>query len=197
MRVAIVSYRAPAGDAIGNQVAEKLAFFRERGAAVRVFLDSLRDVHSDVRPVAEGLAQEPHGDGWRFITSADLVLVEYGQYYAQLGLLPLLAGGRPQILIDYHGVTPPELWGNHNREAMRKGERYRGLVWLADAVLVHSAFTRGEIVAGCRFPVERVHHLGFAVGDEFFAAVSSGDELRRALGLTDAAVLLFVGRLAP
>src|SRR4051794_26326240 len=103
MRVALLSYNAQAGDAVGNQVAEKLAFFVERGADVRVFVETDRLLHPVVRPHSQVLAPEPRGDGWRFLTSADLVVVEYSQHYRLLGLLPLLAGGRARILFDYHG----------------------------------------------------------------------------------------------
>ena len=129
MRVALVSLNARAGDAIGNQVAEKLALFVERGADVRVCLESLADVHPLVETHACQMRAEPAGEAWEFIASADLVCVEFGQYYALLGLLPLLAGGRVRVLLDYHGITPPELWDRHNREPLEKGLSYRGLAW--------------------------------------------------------------------
>ena len=40
MRIAILAQQAPAGDAIGNLVAEKTAYFVERGADIRVFLET-------------------------------------------------------------------------------------------------------------------------------------------------------------
>jgi hypothetical protein len=49
MRVAILTANAYAGDAIGNQVAEKVAFFLDRGAEVRVFSDSHHRLHPRVR----------------------------------------------------------------------------------------------------------------------------------------------------
>src|SRR6266852_735451 len=107
MRVALLSYNAQAGDAIGNQVAEKLTFFLERGADVRVLVESDKRLHPVVRPYCQRLDRaEPAGEGWEFLSSTDLVVVEYGQYYELLNLLPLLAGGKPRILFDYHGVTP-------------------------------------------------------------------------------------------
>src|SRR5207249_1442822 len=108
---------------IGNQVVEKLAFFLERGAETRVLVQSEANLHPAVRPYCQTLREEARGEGWRFLASADLVIVEFGHYYELLNLLPLLAGGKSRILIDYHGVTPPELWGAHNREALEKGVR--------------------------------------------------------------------------
>src|SRR5204863_357606 len=82
----------------------------------------------------------------------DLVVAEYGQFYPLLNLLPLLAGGRPRLLVDYHGVTPPELWGLQNREALDQGLRQRGLLWCADAVLAHSRYIQRELAEQCGIP---------------------------------------------
>src|SRR5439155_8432578 len=122
-------------------------FFVERGADVRVFLESDQRLHPALRPHAHVLkTRSPKGEGWRFLASCDLVIVEYGQHYGLLELLPLLAGGKPRVIFDYHGVTPLDLWGAHNREALEKGLPQRGLVWCADAAVAHSRFTRGELL---------------------------------------------------
>ncbi len=194
MRVALLSYNARAGDAIGNQVAEKLAFFLDRGADVRVFVECDRGLHPAVRPHCQALPPEPRGDGWRFVSSADLVVVEYGQAYALLQLLPLLRAGRGRILFDYHGVTPPALWPAHNREPIEKGTRQRGLAWCADAAVVHSDFTRRELQDATSFPAERITCLGHPVDSRFAPGPGA---LRRRLGGDAVSVLLFVGRLAP
>src|SRR5262249_26248525 len=70
-----------------------------------------------------------------------------------------------------------------------------GLLWNADAVLVHSRFIEREIAGLGAFPVERIHRLGFPIGDEFQPGAVSA--FRAELGLHDASLLLFVGRLAP
>ena len=49
MRVAILSATCRAGDAIGNQIADKAAFFRERGADVADLLLEDREVVEDRR----------------------------------------------------------------------------------------------------------------------------------------------------
>ena len=77
MRVAILTESARAGDAIGNQVAEKAAFFLERGAEVRVFIESKKRLHPALGPYSVEVTQaEPEGDPWHFLASADLILVE-------------------------------------------------------------------------------------------------------------------------
>jgi glycosyltransferase involved in cell wall biosynthesis len=198
MRVALLSYNAHGGDAIGNQVAEKLAFFLERGADVRVFVQSTDRLHPGVRPHHQHLPlPEPRGPGWRFLSSADLVIVEYSQYYSLLDLLPLLAGKKARLLFDYHGVTPSELWGPHNREALEAGVRQRGLVWCADAVAVHSPFTHQELLEYSGFPSQRFVRLGYPIDTNRFSPGISPLPLREELGLGEALLLLFVGRLAP
>ena len=48
MRVALLSHNACAGDAVGNHLAEKVRFFRDRAADVRVFLETNRRIHPEV-----------------------------------------------------------------------------------------------------------------------------------------------------
>lgn len=198
MRVALLSCNAQAGDAIGNQVAEKLAFFRQHAAEVRVFLESDLRLHPALQPYSRVVpSAEPRGECWRFLRSADLVVVEFGQYYSLLSLLPLLAGARPRVLIDYHGITPPELWGAHNREALVKGLQHRGLAWAADATLTHSGYTQSELLRLTGLPSERVPRLGLPVDRNVFHPGKPALDLRRQLGLMESRLLLFVGRLAP
>ena len=197
MRVAILTESARAGDAIGNQVAEKLAFFVERGADVRVVLQSDQALHPVVRAHAhETVATNPAGAAWDFVASADLVVVEYSQHYALLDWLPLLARGKPRILFDYHGVTPPALWGGHNREGLENGARQRGLVWFADQALTHSRFTADELQKQTRFPTDRVRVLGHPIDTEQFRPAAPRRHLRDLLQLGEATLLLYVGRVA-
>jgi glycosyltransferase involved in cell wall biosynthesis len=199
MRVALLSHTAPAGDAIGRQLAAKVAFFADRGADVRLFVESDARLHPGLRPYTQRFAPpRPHGPHWRFLTAADLIIVEYSQYYPLLDLLPLLAGGRPRLVFDYHGVTPPDLGGANHRDALERGGRLRGLAWFADAALAHSRFARDELLSATGFPAEATHTLGYAVDDAAFTPGLAEVPLRPQLGLPpDARLLLFVGRLAP
>lgn len=197
MRVALLSSNARAGDAVGNSVAEKLAFFLDRGADVRVYLESAAELHMAVRPHCRRLdARRPADDDWAFLTSADLVVAEFGHAFPSLGLLPLLGEGKPRVLIDYHGITPPGLWGAHNREGLARGVRERGLVWCADAVVAHSLFTREELMGGTHIPEERVQIMGHPVDAAFWRPGPPARDLREQLGTGPATLLLFVGRLA-
>jgi glycosyltransferase involved in cell wall biosynthesis len=193
MRVALLSHNAQVGDAVGQQVAAKAAFFRERGADLQVFLESDRRLEPALRPylrlaaadvAAEWVAKQLH--------DFDLLCVEYSQHYHLLDALPLLSGKRPRILLDYYGVTPPNLAGEL-RGAMRTSQRRLGLVWFADEIIVHSEFMRRELVAAAGFPPERIHRLPLC-----FEPLSAGGNatLRNRRNLQSAKLLLFVGRLA-
>jgi glycosyltransferase involved in cell wall biosynthesis len=196
VRVALLSYNARSGDAIGNQIAEKLAFFLDSGADVRVFVESDQGLHPLVRPHARLLPPEPHGEGGKFLRGADLVVVDYSQGYALLGLLPLLVAERPRVLLDYHGVTPLELWGGSNPEALANGQRWRGLVWFADGALVHSRFGRDELLKPTGFPANRTTTLGYPV-EVPATPLAPPRHLRERLGVADdVRLLLYVGRLA-
>ena len=118
MRVALLSHSAPAGDAIGRHLAETVAAFADRGADVRVFVTSDRRLHPALRPFTHRFAPAtPHGAHWQFLTACDLILAEYSQHDPLFDLLPLLTGGKPRLVFDYHGVTPPHLGGPNNRDA--------------------------------------------------------------------------------
>ncbi len=199
MRVALLSHSAPAGDAIGRQLAEKVAVFAGRGAHVRLFVTSDRKLHPALAPYTHRFAPaEPRGPHWAFLTSSDLILVEYSQHDPLFELLPILAGGRPRIIFDYHGVTPPNLGGANHRDALERGCRLRGLVWTADAAIAHSRFAREELLSDTGFPGERTRTIGLPIDTDWFSPGPPERPLRTQLGLrADARLLLFVGRLAP
>src|SRR5689334_2307150 len=83
MRVALLSHNAPAGDAIGRQLAEKVAFFADRGADVRLYVESDARLHAGLRAYTRRFpAAGPDGPDWQFLASADLVVVEYSRHYS-------------------------------------------------------------------------------------------------------------------
>lgn len=197
MRVAILSANARAGDAIGNVVAEKALFFQERGADVRVFLDSIAGLHPVCSEVAQVVDPNQPGQALEFLHSADLICVEYSQYYALLDLVPTIVGLKPRIIFDYHGVTPAVLWGKHNREGVVRGAQFRGLLASGDLVLVHSEFAAHELISSIDLPRGRLRKLIYPIEDHFHSSESTSSRLRSALHLEHAIILLFVGRLAP
>ncbi|MFN4258360.1 MAG: glycosyltransferase [Gemmataceae bacterium] len=210
MRVAFLSASARAGDAIGNQLAEKVSFFLNHGADVAVFVEDDRSMHPVVRPhyrslsvpcmnslrFSRGSARIDSEQAEEFLTAADLIIVEYSQYFRLLEWLPLLAG-RTRVLFDYHSVTPPEMWFGSGREALEQGARQRGLAWFADMVLTHSQFARQELLDACDIPMARLQALGYPINTNWFHPGPPERDPRRRLGLENGRLLLYVGRVAP
>ncbi len=198
MRVAILSGNARAADAIGNQVAEKTAFFLERGALVRVFVEDARRLHPAIARHCQAVRADcPGAQADEFLAASDLVIAEFGHHHSLLGLLPLCNRLGRRVLVDYHGITPLELWGDQNREPISIALRRRGIVWYADAVLVHSRFTENEILADTNFPRERTFVLGHPIDLNRFRPDGFPGPWRQRLGLRKSdRLLLFVGRIA-
>jgi glycosyltransferase involved in cell wall biosynthesis len=200
MRVAIISFNARAGDAIGNLLALKLAFFHERGADVRVFVEDNQRLHPELRR-AHRCVIEPALDGpdWQYLVASDLVVVEFGQAYRLLEWLPALARAGKRIVFDYHGVTPPCLWNGPQRQALESGLQQRALAGFADVVIAHSRFAAGELPT-TPFPKtdpRRLHLLPHAVDIRRFNPGLPARTLREHLGFGSGPILLFVGRVAP
>lgn len=142
MRVALLGANALAGDALGQQLAEKVAFLTETGAEVRVFVEDGRQLHPVVRPFCQRASVDAIDPEDRaFLAAADLIVADYSQFYSLLHLLPLLAGGKARIVLDYHGVTPPQLWTGPHREQLEQGIRQRGLAISESGVMTNEPST--------------------------------------------------------
>jgi glycosyltransferase involved in cell wall biosynthesis len=196
MRVGLISLNGQARDAVGNHLAEKLGFFADRGADVRVFLQTAHRLHPALaRHVQVVDKVEASGPAWEFLKDADLVIADFAQAYDLLHFLPLLAGNKPRLVLEYHGITPPRFWSGPQRAALEQGLAQRGLVWCADYALVHSRFAGDELVRPTGFPRERVLQLDFPL-DERLCAGPARWSVRDHLGVKSGVIILYVGRLA-
>lgn len=208
MRVAILSHAAAAHDAVGGQVLAKTRLFLERGAAVRVFVHTDRRLHPFLRPLTTVLRQaDASGPAWQWMAEADLAIVEFSQDCPLLHLLPLLADAKPRVLVDYHGVTPPDLADPALAPSLRRAWSARRLLGCADAVLVHSRFLAEELVREAGVPRERIHRLDLpsllfpqedaqAEACGYGAADRPRKDWKAAVGTGGHPLVLFVGRLA-
>ncbi len=199
MRVTLLSHNAREADAIGNQLAGKVRFLNGHGWEVRLYVESMDRLHPGVaacarRQTAAGLWKNPADR--QFLEEADLVLAEYGMAYGLLDLLPALAGGKPRVVIDYYGITPPDVAPPELRRSLEQSQRQRGLVWCADLVLVHSRSSAKELVEATGYPRERIRQIPCFADLEGFCQNAPVRQVREPLELQDARVLLFVGRLA-
>lgn len=198
MRVGLLAHSARSGDAIGRQIAAKVAAFRERGDDVRLVVATEAGLDSRLRPFAVRYSGQKRESIAAWLRKCDLLLVEYSQHSPVLDLLPTTESGTARVIFDYHGVTPPALGAGGHRDALARGEEYRKLVWCADLAIVHSEFARRELQSATRFPAERIVKLGYPIEPMSEAPNRPCADWRARLGLAPATrLLLFVGRLAP
>jgi glycosyltransferase involved in cell wall biosynthesis len=196
MRVALLSFNAQLHNAIGNQIAEKVRYFHERGAEVRVYVQDARRLHPDLYAIA---SEVPHvtSDGrvWDYLREADLVIAVYAQACPLWQYLPMLLGVGPRILFDYHGVTPPELWPDHLREGLQASQRERGNVWFADHAITASRFTEQELQHATKVPAGQITAMPLPVDIARFQP-NPGERFLHDTSAIQGRILLYVGRLA-
>lgn len=196
MRVALLSYNAQLHNAVGNQIAEKVRFFQERGAEVLLFVQDARRLHPDLRSCTVPTPTPTlDGPAWDYLRQADLVFAVYAQYHDLLQYLPRLAGTGPRIIFDYLGVTPPELWRAARREGLEQSVRARGYVWCGDHALTTSQANRRELLDTTHFHEDHVTTLPLVVDLERFRPEPRERFLQQKLGIAGR-ILLYVGRLA-
>ncbi|HZZ82491.1 MAG TPA: glycosyltransferase [Gemmataceae bacterium] len=196
MRVALLSHNAQIHNAVGNHIAEKVRFFQERGAEVRVFVQEMRRLHPELRECTEQAAEARNvGSLWEYLRHADIVFAIYGQYHELLQYLPMLAGTGPRLVFDYLGVTPPSLWHEPKREGLHLSLRRRGYAWCADHVLTISDANRRELLDAIAFPESHTTTLPLAVDTSLFQPNNQDNYLHDRLGI-NGPILLYVGRLA-
>ena len=196
MRVALLSFNAEARNAVGSHVADRVRFFQERGAEVRLFVQDGRRLHSELRGCTTEVREIAiDGPVWNALRQADLILAIYGQHHDLLQYLPLLAGAGPRIVFEYLGVTPPELWPDQQREGIEGTCRQRGFAWCADHVLATSEFSCRELLDATDFPRGHATILPPAVDTAQFRSGPRDPWLRSTLGIAGP-ILLFVGRIA-
>lgn len=196
MRVAFLSHNAQINNAIGNQIAEKVRFFLEHGAEVRVFVEDAQRLHPDLQSVAvEAGSPSTTGPVWEYLRSSDLVFAVYAQSHGLLDYLPRLQGEGPRIIFDYYGVTPPALAHPQQRESQSESQRMRGYVWCADHALTTSRFAERELCEATRFPAEHTTRLPLPVDVARFHPRPRDRSLQARLGISGR-ILLFVGRIA-
>ena len=204
-RVCLINGNCVANDAVGNNLRTKIQFFRARGYAV----DALVEYLDPAIPLAEQafftvLSGDELAKGGRSpqgkraverFRAADLVVYDYSTYY------PLLESIRSvrhaTVLFDYHGVTPPELWGTHeNALELAEAQRQVRLVKHADYAIAHSRYTAAELAATGLIGPDRISVLPYAVPLADFRPAAPTPEVVAQYGLAGQHVLLYVGRMA-
>lgn len=197
MQISLINSNLTGPDAVGNNIIQQARFFQRRGYDVRIFLDN--------PPVAVGpdivsitticSLSDLIGGHQPFFTGSDLFIYHYPVRYPLLESIKGIDYGA--VLFDYHGVTPPELWGvDHDRELIMRSVEGVALVHHADLAIAHSSFTQRELIERYNYPAERTRVLPYAVPLEQYQPGEADPALVRQYDLSDRRVLLYVGRMA-
>jgi glycosyltransferase involved in cell wall biosynthesis len=192
-------------DALGNHVVNQLRFFQDRGYRALALLEHVDERHPPelrqhlVRLTLDDLRAGPNNPqtrrGVAHFQSADLYVFNYSTYYPLIEAIRLVSHGL--TIFDYHGVTPPGLWGTHGATWQAEGQRQLQLARYADYAIAHSQFTCGELLRTGAIEGERVYQMPYIVPLERFRPGRRPRELAERYGLRDnQPVLLYVGRMA-
>jgi glycosyltransferase involved in cell wall biosynthesis/2-polyprenyl-3-methyl-5-hydroxy-6-metoxy-1,4-benzoquinol methylase len=197
MRVSLFNSNLLAKDAVGTSVINMARFFRRRGDQVQIFIEHPpEDVPKDIATLCQvlHLGDLIGGQQTHFLLS-DLFIYHYPAHYALLESIKGIERGA--VIFDYHGVTPPELWGAaYDWDLLVRGVEGVSLVHYADLAIVHSEFTKAELVRHSGYETDRIRVLPLAVPLERFKPTGKDAGLVRKYGLEGQRVLLFVGRMA-
>jgi glycosyltransferase involved in cell wall biosynthesis len=206
LRACIVGPLCPINDAVGNQMINQLRALQARGYDVLILV-----AHVDERQPAELRRYMQAIDcddlrsakttpltrrAQRFFRAADLFIFHYPLPYTLFDAIALVERG--VTIVDYHGMTPPQLWDGQNRQFfVETAQAQQGLFSYADYVIAHSAFTHAEVIATGAIEPGRVYQMGYIIPLERFQPGPRPEFLLKRYGLTaDQPVLLYVGRIA-
>lgn len=202
-RVAIVNGNVVANDAVGGHIVAQLRALREAGYHTVVLTEHIDErLPADLRrsmavvrphelrdPASATLAAE-------HFRRADVVIVNYSTYYALAECIGDVRRG--VVIFDYHGVTPPELWGPSwpGYAELVRGRDNVALVRYADYAVGHSRFTCDELIATGVIAPGRVSLMPYAVVEDAGYAGPPDPAVVARFGLAGKHALLYVGRIA-
>ncbi len=204
MKVSLLNLNLVARDAVGRDLIDKARFFRDRGDQVRIYVQHVEnDVPAEVRDlcVVCSLAQLT-GRGSELAAprehfcSSDLYVYDYPIWYE---LVESIRGvDRGVVIVDYHGVTPLDLWGSDEaRDILQRSvDELPELLRYADYAIGHSEFTRQELVERYGFAADKTFAFPYAIPLESFAPGPKDPALVCRYGLEGKRALLYVGRMA-
>lgn len=202
-RITIINGNCLANDAVGTHVAaqiQALAAAGFRPLLLTEFVDerlprSLRrfmavtHLHDMMNPSEHSRLLFEH-----FRRSA-AIIVNYSTYYE---LVEMIRIATAPVLFDYHGVTPPAIWGigQPGYEDVVRGVTNVHLVRFADYAVAHSQYMVNELVATGLIAPSRTSILPYPVINQAAYAEPPDTQLQQQYGLSNKHVLLYVGRMA-
>ena len=202
-RITVINGNCLANDAVGTHVAAQVRALAEAGfqpLLLTEFVDqrlprSLRrfmavtSLHDMMHPSERSRPLVEH-----FQRSA-AIIVNYSTYYE---LVELIRVATAPVLFDYHGVTPPEIWGvgQLGYDDVVRGVANIHLVRFADYAVAHSQYMVNELVTTGLIAPSKASVLPYPVINEAAYADPPDLQLQQQYGLIGKRVLLYVGRMA-
>jgi glycosyltransferase involved in cell wall biosynthesis len=202
-RITIINGNCLANDAVGTHVAAQVQALAEAGfqpLLLTSFVDerlprALRRFMVVVRPdeiINPTDWSRPFAEHFR---RSAAIIVNYSTYY---DLVELIRIAPAPVLFDYHGVTPPQIWGvgQPGYEDVARGLANMHLVQFADYAVAHSQYMVDELVATGLIAPSRTSVLPYPVIRAAAYAGPPDPQLQQQYGLAEKRVLLYVGRMA-
>ena len=76
---------------------------------------------------------------------SDLIIYEYGIYHNIFDSIAI-AYKKAKIVVDYHGITPPEFVSKEHCDVLNKSMDKRHNIFLADKVIVHGEYIKQDLL---------------------------------------------------
>lgn len=204
MKISIVNVNLDGLDAVGGIILQTARHFMQREAEVGIFLQAppqnvpmeilklCRVVTLD-RLLKSGLSDDDAGT--TFFHASDLIVYNYPAYFELLEAIhcPTVAA----VLLMYHCVTPPELWGSSpGAKSLNQDQRQVALARFADLVAVASDYGASEITRAGGVDSNRVRILPPAISSDVLQPGPKPRELIDQWKSEGAKIVLFVGRVS-
>lgn len=202
-RITIINGNCLANDAVGTHVAAQVQALAEAGfhpLLLTGFVDgrlprSLRRFMVVVQPSEITNPNEYSRPFAEHFRRSAAIIVNYSTYY---DLVELIRTAPAPVLFDYHGVTPPAIWGvgQPGYEDVARGVANVNLVRFADYAVAHSQYMVDELVNTGLIAPSRTSVLPYPVIRDAAYAQPPDPQLQQQYGLAGKRVLLYVGRMA-
>lgn len=202
-RITIINGNCLANDAVGTHVAAQVQALAEAGfqpLLLTSFVDerlprALRRFMVVVRPDDIINPTDYSRSFAEHFRRSAAIIVNYSTYY---DLVELIRIAPAPVLFDYHGVTPPQIWGvgQPGYEDVARGLANVHLVQFADYAVAHSQYMVDELVATGLIAPSRTSVLPYPVTRDAAYAGPPDPQLQQQYGLAGKRVLLYVGRMA-
>lgn len=200
-RAVILSVAIAAHDAVGSNILAQVQALRQTGYRVLILAEYADDrLPTDTLLATVTTRQDllyEHPAVLEHMRRAAVIIAHYPLYYDLVELIR--STGDSAVILDYHGITPPDIWGVETVDyysRMVRGVTMLSLAQYADYAIGHSFFTCAELIATGVVDPERIEHIPCPIAAHPTLAGPPAPGIVEQFGLRHQHVLLYVGRIA-